>query len=329
MNPRLFRRCLFVAAIATVGLVAVPLPGHAQVDAKLRRIGILGNEDTPLWASFRKGMRKLGYVEGRNLVFASRWSQGRTDRLPALATELVAQRPEVIVASGTQAIRAAKQATATIPIVMAVSAYPDKIGLVESLAHPGGNVTGLSNLAPELHAKRLELLKEIAPRVSRLALIWNPASPVEPYGYQQLRAAAKTVGIEIQSVEVRGPDDLSAAFSTIASLSSDALQAHSNPINFKARQRIADFASTNKVPSIFGARLFVEAGGLMSYAPSFDDLFRRAAVYVDKILKGAHPADLPVEQPVKFELVINLKTAKTLGLTIPQSILLRADRVIE
>lgn len=324
-----FSRRLVIAVVVVAGLFAVPAPARAQAEGTVRRIGILGNEDTPPWAAFRQGMRDLGYVEGRNLEFESRWSEGYTERLPALATELVATHPEVIVASGTQAIRAAKQATTTIPIVMAVSAYPDKLGLVESLAQPGGNVTGLTNLAPELHAKRLELLKEIAPGVSRLALFWNPDSPVEPIGYQNLREAAKVLGIEIQSVEVRSPDAFDSAFARISAMGTDAIQAHANPINFKGRQRIADFALKIRKPSLFGLRLFVQAGGLMSYAPRFDDLFRRASIYVDKILKGAKPADLPVQQPEKFELVINLKTARRLGITVPRSIRLRADRVIE
>ena len=329
MKSCLSRRCVPLATIGVIALLCVPIFAGAQTEEKPHRVGILGNEDTPPWAAFRQGMQKLGYVEGRNVTFESRWSQGRTERLSALALDLVGTQPEVIVASGTQAIRAAKRATTTIPIVMAVSAYPDKLGFVESLAHPGGNVTGLSNLAPELHAKRLELLKEVAPTVSRLALIWNPASPVEPYGYEQLRAAAKTVGIEIQSVEVRSPDDLPSALAALSALGADAVQAHGNPINFKGRRRIADFALTNRMPSIFGEQLFVVAGGLMSYAPNFSRLFQRAAIYVDKILKGAKPADLPVEQPLTYELVVNMKTARTLGVTIPRSVLLRADRVIE
>lgn len=234
-----------------------------------------------------------------------------------------------LVASGTPAVRAAKQATSTIPIVMAVSSYPDKIGLVESLARPGGNVTGLSNVGPELMGKRLELLKEIAPRVSRVAVLWNPASPVEPLGFRETLAAAAVAGVEIQSIEVRTPDDYPAAFATVTASRADALHAFGNPVNIKNRQLIADFALKSRLPGMYEERLFVESGGLLSYAPSFTDLFRRAATYVDKILKGAKPADLPVEQPTKFELVINLKTAKALGLTIPQTVLLRADELIQ
>jgi putative ABC transport system substrate-binding protein len=323
------RQGFMLTAILVLGLVASPALADAQSGPKVYRIGVLGNENTPPWESLRRGLRDLGYVDGRNVAMEWRWSEGRTDRLPVLASELIALRPDVIVASGTQAIRAAKQATSTIPIVMTVSAYPDKLGLVESLAHPGGNVTGLTNVAPELAGKRLELLKEIAPRVSRLAVVWNPASPVEALGLQALLVAAPAAGMEVQSVEVRSPDDFPAAFAAISAKRGEALQAFGNPVNFKGRQAIADFALRNRLPSIFEERLFVEAGGLMSYAPSFNDMFRRAAGYVDKILKGAKPAELPVEQPTKFELVINAKTAKALGLTIPPSLLVRVDQVLE
>ena len=321
-------RRTFIGTLAG-GLLASPFTTFAQQPTKLPRIGILGNEDTQPWQGFRQGLRDFGYVDGRNVTIESRWSEGKTERLPALAIELVQLKVDVIVASSTQAVRAAKQATSTIPIVMAVSSYPDKIGLVESLARPGANVTGLSNVASEVGGKRLQLLREIAPKVSRVAVLWNPASPVEPLGYREMQAAAAAAGVEIQSIEVRTPDDYSAAFASVTGNRADALYAFGNPVNFKNRQLIADFASKSRLPSIYEERLFVESGGLLSYAPSFTDLFRRASTYVDKILKGAKPADLPVEQPTKFELVINLKTAKVLGLTIPPSLLLRADDVIQ
>jgi len=315
---------------ATGALLAAPLADEARPAEKVHRIAILGNtQDAGPWDAFRQGMRDLGYVDGRNISIQSRWSEGKTDRLPALAIELVALRPDVIVASGTQAIRAAKQATTTIPIVMAVSGYPDKIGLVKSLARPGGNVTGLTSFAPDLNGKRLELLKEIAPNVSRMAIIWNPASPLEPLAYRELLAAAPAAGIEILSAEARTPADLPTAFAAVASNGAQALLALANPVNFQGRQLIADFALRRRIPSVHATSVFVEAGGFMSYAPSWNDLFRRAAIYVDKILKGANPAELPVEQPAKFELVINLTTAKAIGLTIPPSILVRADRLIE
>ena len=293
------------------------------------RIGVLGNENNPPWDGFRQGLRDLGYVDGGNLSLEWRWSAGKPDRFPALAMELVALRPDIIVASGTQAVKAAMETTSAIPIVMATSSYPEKIGLVKSLSRPGGNVTGLTNVGPELSGKKLELLKEIAPKVSRVAVLWNPTSTVEPLALQELLSSAPAVSVEIQSVEVRSPDDFSAAFATVSSSRAHALLALGNPINFRGRQLLADFALKNRLPSVYDERLFVDAGGLMSYAPSFTDSFRRAATYVDKILRGAKPADLPIEQPTKFELVINVRTAKTLGLTIPPSLLARADQVIE
>jgi len=318
-----------LTVVLALGLLATPLAADAQQAMKVYRIGVLGNENNPPWDGFRRGLRDLGYVDGRNLSMEWRWSEGKPDRFPALAMELVALRPDVIVASGTQAVRAAMEATSAIPIVMTTSSYPERIGLVKSLSRPGGNVTGLSNVGPELSGKKLELLKEIAPKVSRVAVLWNPASTVEPLALQELLTAAPAVGVEIQSVEVRSPDDFSAAFAAVSSSRVHAMLALGNPINFKGRQLIADFALRNRLPSIYDERLFVDAGGLMSYAPSFTDSFRRAATYVDKILKGAKPADLPVEQPTKFELVINARTAKILGLTIPQSVLLRADEIIQ
>jgi len=321
-------RRAFIGTLAS-GLLAAPLVAEGQPAGKVWRVGILGNENSAPWEAFRRGLRDLGYVGGRNLTMESRWSEGRTERLPALAIELVQLRVDVIVASGTQAVRAAKQATSTIPIVMAVSAHPDKIGLVESLARPGGNVTGLDNVGPDLKGKQLQLLKEVAPKVSRVAVLWNPANLVETFGFKEMVAAAAVIGVEIQSIDVRTPDDYLAAFATVTASRADALYAFGNPVNFKNRQLIADFALKSRLPSIYEERLFVESGGLMSYAPSFTDLFRRAATYVDKILKGAKPGDLPVEQPTKFELIINLKAAKALSLTIPQSLLQRADQVIE
>jgi putative ABC transport system substrate-binding protein len=321
-------RRAFIVTLAG-SLLATPLAAEGQQAGKVWRIGVLGNENSAPWEGFRQGLRDLGYVDGRNVTMQWRWSEGRTDRLPALALELVQLKVDIIVASGTQAVRAAKQATGTIPIVMAVSAHPDKIGLVESLARPGGNVTGLDNVGPDLKGKQLQLLKEVTPKVSRVAVLWNPANLVETFGFKEMMAAAAVIGLEIQSIDVRTPDDYLAAFATVTASRADALYAFGNPVNFKSRQLIADFALRSRLPSIYEERLFVQAGGLMSYAPSFTDLFRRAATYVDKILKGAKPADLPVEQPTKYELVINLKTAKALGLTIPPSLLQRADQVIE
>jgi len=318
-----------LVAILLLTFFAISQSAVAQSPGKIHHVAVLGNENNPPWEGFRRGLRELGYVDGQNITIEWRWSEGKPDRLPGLAREVVALKPDVIVASGTQAIRASKLATSAIPIVMTTSSYPDKIGLVDSLSRPGGNVTGLSNVGPELSGKKLELLKEIAPKVSRVGVVFNPASEVEPLVVQELSAMAPTVGFEIEPVEVRSPDDLSAAFAALSPGRLHALLALGNPINFRGRQLIAEFALKNRLPSIYDERLFVEAGGLVSYAPSFTEAFRRAAIYVDKILKGQKPAELPVEQPTKFEMVINLKTAKALGLTIPPSLLLRADQVIE
>ena len=319
-----------LAAVLVMAVLAVPASSFAQAAAKMYRIAVLGNEESPGWEGFRQGLRDLGYVDGRNVRIDWRWSEGKIDRFPALALEVIALKPDIIVASGTPAGRAAKEATSVIPIVVSGASFPDKTGLVQSLARPGGNITGLSNFAAELAGKKLQLLKEIVPKVSRVAVVWNPANqPVEPLGFQEWLTAAQAAGVETQSVEVRSPDDFSAAFAALSPSRVHALAVHGNPINFRGRQLIADFALKNRLPGIFEDRLFVEAGGLMSYAPNLADLLRRAATYVDKILKGAKPAELPVEQPTKLELAINLKTANALGLTIPPSVLLRADRVIE
>ena len=322
-------RHVLLIALLTIGSLATPAASGAQSAARIHRIAVLGNENNPPWEGFRQGLRDLGYIDGRNVTIEWRWSEGKTDRLPSLATELVALKPDVIVASGTQAVRAAKQVTGAIPIVMTTASYPDKVGLVESLSRPGGNVTGLSNASPDLSGKKLELLKEIAPKTSRVAVVSNPANPVEILAVKELVAVAVVLGLEIQSVEVRSPDDFSAAFAALSSRRVHALLALGNPVNFRGRQLIAEFALKNRLPSMYDEGLFVEAGGLISYAPSFTDLFRRAATYVDKILKGAKPSDLPVEQPTKFELVINVRTATILGLTVPPSLRLRADRIIE
>jgi putative ABC transport system substrate-binding protein len=321
-------RRLFIGTLAG-GLLASPFPTFAQPRPKVPRIGVLGSErDSPPWQGFRQGLRDLGYVDGRNIAIEARWYEGKTDRIPTLAAELAESKVDVIVTSGTQAIRAVKQAASTTPIVMANSAYPDKIGLVDGLARPGGTITGLTNLGPELMSKSFQLLKEIAPKVSRVAVLLNPANPVEALGLKEILAAAPRVGMKIESMAVRTADDYTAAFAVVIASRADALFAFGNPVNFKNRQLIVEFALKSRLPNLFQERLFVEAGGLASYAPSYVDMFTRAATYVDKILKGAKPADLPVEQPSKFELVINATTAKALGISLPQSLLLLADEVI-
>jgi putative ABC transport system substrate-binding protein len=321
------RRVLLGASAG--GLVALARRAAAQTTAKRPRIGVLANQDNPPWQGFRQGLRELGYVEGGNLTIDWRWSEGRPERLPALAAELVALDVDIIVTSGTQAALAAKQATSRIPIVAALLSYPDRMGLVASLARPGGNVTGLTTVSPELAGKRLELLKAIAPAARRVAVLRNPTSPIERLGMDEFQTAAAVLGVQIVPVDAPTPDDFKAAFAAIGAQRAEALVVIGNPVNFKGRQQIAQLALAGKLPSIFEERLFVTEGGLLSYAPDFLEMFRRSAGYVDRILKGAKPADLPVEQPTRFELVINLKTAKALALPIPQALLLRADEVIQ
>jgi len=278
------------------------------------------------WAAFRQGLRELGYVEGQSIRFEARWAQGRPERLPGLAAELVGLRVDVIVTGGGEAARAARQATATIPIVMATGSDPVKLGIVESLARPGGNVTGVNSISSQLMAKRVELLRELLPKISRVAILWDE-TPNARMSVQELEAAARTLGIVIHTVGVRGANDFARAFSEAGG--DRAVIVVASSFMFTERKRIADLALKHRLPTALGAREYVEVGGLFSYAVSYPDQFRRAAPYVDRILRGARPADLPVEQPTTFELVINLKTARALGLAIPPSLLRRADRVIE
>ena len=282
--------------------------------------------------AFRQGLRERGYVEGQNIVVEYRAADGKIERLPGLASDLARLKVDLIVATGTPLARAAQQATTTIPIVSAVMGDPVGDGLVASLARPGGNITGLTFLGPELVPKRLELLKQAVPRVSRVAALWHPGAFGERTNRDMLKeteAAARTLGVQLQLVAVRGPDELDGAFSTMTRARADALIVFPSTMLFSERRRIVDLAAKHRLPSMAMAREFVELGGLIAYGASIPDLIRRGVTYVDKILKGAKPADLPVEQPTKFELVVNLKTAKALGLTIPQSLLLRADEVIK
>jgi putative ABC transport system substrate-binding protein len=297
------------------------------------RIGYLGSSSPslePHWVeAFRQKLHDLGYIEGQNVAIEYRWAEGQDDRLPDLAADLVRLKVDVIVTTGTPGTLAAKQATKTTPIVMASSGDPVQAGLVASLARPGGNVTGFSILG-ELEVKRLELLREAVPKLSRVAVLWNPANPAIMPFYQQTQVAARALHVTLQPVvEVRRVADFEKAFSTIASARPPALMVLVDRLLLAHRTRIVAFAASRRLPGMYGYREYVEAGGLMSYAPSNIDLFRGAAIYVDKILKGTKPADLPVQQPTRFELVVNLKTAKALGLTIPQSVLIRADQVIQ
>ncbi len=333
----MYPRAAGLIATLALGLLAAPLAADAQPATKVHRIGILlpGSPAPPSTPSaaleaFLQGLRDLGYVEGRNIAIEYRYAQGKLDPLQDLAAELVRLNVDVIVTSTTPAIQAAKKATSTIPIVMAAVGDPVVTGLVAGLARPGGNITGLSLLAPELAGKRLELLKETLPRLSRVAVLWNSASPAMVHTFREARVAAEALGVRLQSLEVQGdPTDFERAFSAIAKERPDGLFVTLDPFTSLHRGRIAELAAQHRLPAIYELREFVDAGGLMAYGPSSRDLWRRAATYVDKILKGAKPGDLPVEQPTRFELVINLKTARALGLTIPQSVLLRADHLIE
>jgi len=324
----------FIQAIAG-GLLAAPFAAEAQQAAKIARIGYLVGDltaSTHLREAFRQGLRDLGYVESRNLVIEYRSAEGKSERLPALAAELVALKVDVIVAPNTPAALAAKQATRTLPIVFIGVGDPVTSGLVISLARPGGNVTGLSVLSPELVGKWLELLKQAVPGVSRVAALWQPGAMDERSETEMFKGAevaAQALGVRLQFVEARGPADFERAFSDMTRARAGALTVRPAPMFVSERRRLVDLAAKNRLPAVYAWREFVDAGGLMAYGPNLADLYRRAATYVDKILKGAKPGDLPVEQPTKFELVVNLKTAKTLGLTIPPSVLGRADQVIE
>jgi putative ABC transport system substrate-binding protein len=327
------RRWALVVTLALAFLLA-PLAGEAQQTTNVPRIGHLFLQPWSVTGhlrdAFRQGLRELGYVEGQNIVIEFRNAEGRLERLPALAAELVGLKVNVIVAAPEVCIQAAKQATRTIPIVMALSDDPVARGFVASLARPGGNITGLSSLAPELAGKRLQLLREVIPTLSRVAALSEADSPSQPAALREMEAAARALGVQLQSLLVRGPTpDFESAFRAAMSGHASALVNIGGPLAFSHRTRIVDLAAKNRLPVIYGPREYVNVGGLMSYGAALSDLHRRAATYVDKILKGAKPADLPVEQPTKFELAINLKTAKALGLTIPASVLLRADHVID
>jgi putative ABC transport system substrate-binding protein len=328
-------RRTFVAGTGLV-LLAAPLTVEAQQAAKVARIGYLAANlaaDPHAHEAFRQGLRDLGYFEGRNVVIEYRDAEGKVERLPALAAELVALNVDVIVApASTAAAVAAKKATRTLPIVFIGTADPVASGLVSSLARPGGNLTGLSNLAPELVGKWLELLTQAVPGVSRVAALWQPDSLGERTEKETLtraEVAARALGVRLQFVEARAPEDFDRAFSDMTRARAAALTVLTSAMFFGERRRLVDMTAKHRLPAVYQWRDFVNAGGLMSYGPNRPDWYRRAATYVDKILKGAKPGDLPIEQPTKFELVINLKTAKALGLTIPPSLLGRADQVIE
>ena len=325
-------RRTFLASTGAV-LLAAPLAAEAQPVGNVFRIGFLGPGSERVYTdpirSLRAGLHELGYVEGKNSVFEYRFAEDKYERLSDLAAELVRNKADVIVVHSTPGTRAAKQATRTIPIVMVNVADPVGAGLVASLARPGGNITGVSNVDVGLAAKRLELLKEVRPKLSLVGVLRNPNNPSGELQLRETQAAARSLGIEIQLFDVRDRKELDSAFSVMAEARADAFTVMGDPLFLSQQKHIANLATTKRLLSVFARNENVEAGGLMSYGPTFADQFRQAATYVDKILKGAKPGELPVEEPTRMYLVINLKTAKAIGLTIPPSLLARADQVIE
>jgi len=314
-------------------LLAVSVSAQAQQSGKIPRIGFLGNSTLDLEANlvgpFREGLRALGYVEGKNILIEYRWAEGKYERFPALIGELVAQKVEIIVTAGTPASLAVKKAAPSIPLVMIAVGDPIGTGLIESLANPGGNATGLTSMAVDLEGKRLELLREVIPKLSHVAVFWNPTNPFQANSEKELQAAARAFKMKVLSLGVQAPEQFDNAFATIRKERPRALLVLADRLFLHHRTRIMEFAIKNRLPGVYAYVELVEAGGLMSYGPSYADMHRRAATFVDKILKGRKPSDLPVEQPMKFELVINLKAAKQIGLTVPQWTLMKADKVIK
>ena len=324
-------RRIGLAVVLTLGLLA-PVSAKAQPSPSPRRIGILLallSPDSKEAQAFRQGLRDAGYTEGRDVSIEWRWANGDYARLPKLAAELVERKVDVIVADITAAIQEAKRATSTIPIVMAIVADPVGSGLVSNLAHPGGNVTGLSIMLAELGVKRLQLLKETIPMLTRVGVVWNPATPWHARAVENLKGAARTLGVELSFATVAAPDEISPAVSVVSRAHAQAVFVVDGPPLFTHRPAFLRLASQARLPVISGERQYTDEGGLISFGPNYEDQLRRSALYVDKILKGANPGGLPVEQPTKFTLVVNLKTAKMLSLTIPQSVLVRADEIIQ
>ena len=324
------RRAIVVGGLAAL---ATPLGAKAQDPRKVHRIGVLWftvpSVSAPFFEALLYGLQELGYREGRNVTFEQRWAERNPDRYPGLANDLVQRGVDVIVAGNLESSLAARRATASIPIVVTAGGDPVRAGVVTSLARPGGNVTGLSELSPELTPKLVQFLHEAVPRLSRVAVLWNPDNPSSVPTLEEMEGAAQRFRITLQPLVVRKPEDVARAFSALRDDHPDALIVYVIPITYGHRAEILDFVVKRRLPTIYSAREFVDVGGLMSYGPNLRELFRRSATYIDKILRGTKPGDLPVEQPTKFELVINMKTARTLGLTIPPSLLARADHVIE
>jgi putative ABC transport system substrate-binding protein len=326
-------RLIGLAVLVALGLFAAPDGAGAQQSGKVWRVGYLaagfGSENQTNLNVFRQGLRDLGYVDGQNIAIEYRWGEGKYEQLPKLVHELVKMNVDVIVAVNTPSAQAAKETTTKIPIVMIALVDPAAAGLVASLPRPGGNITGLSNIGPELVGKQLELLKEVVPKISRVAVLGNPANPGTAPQLREAKAAAQALGLQLHAVEARGPGELDRAFAAMTSARAEAVLILVDPMLVRHSETIAHLAIKSRLPAVSGTTRHAQAGHLLVYSASRADAYRRAAAYVDKILKGAKPADLPVERPTKFELIINLKTAKALGLTIPQTLLLRADQVIE
>jgi len=335
---------IFIAALA-LGILAAPIPSDGQQPGKVYRIGYLSGNmfapteeahpqrcpttGNPNWQAFVAGLRERGYIPGQNLVIDCRWTMGQDERSPALAVELLSLKPDLFVATSTVKVRGVQQATSTIPIVMTGVINPVERGLVASLARPGGNVTGLTDIPLDVEGKRLELLKEAVPTITRVAVLETPSDRPEPHFFGEREAAARALGVTLQRYTVRDPADFEGVFAAVTKAKAEALFMAAHPFWWHHRHRIIEFAAQRRLPAMYNNRDFVTAGGLMAYDVNAPDILRRVGVYADKIFKGAKPADLPVEQPTKFDLFINLKNANALGLTIPQSLLSRADEVIE
>ena len=319
--------------IIVIGRAAVAWPVGVHAQHKIPRIGFMGNStaalETNLVDAFREGLRELGYEEGRNIAIEYRWADGNYDRFPTLAEELIAARVDAIVTAGTPAALAVKRATTTVPLVMVAVGDPIGTGLVSSLARPGGNLTGLSSIAPDLEGKRLQLLREVLPALSHVAMFVNSLNPFHVSSMKQARAAAQAMGIKLQLHDIPKSEDLDDAFAAIRKERPDALLILADRVFLHNRQRMMDFTNEQRLPNVNAYKELVEVGGLMSYGPSYEDMHKRAAIYVDKILKGTKPADLPIEQPSKFTFIVNLKAAKALGVTVPSQLLGLADQLIE
>jgi putative tryptophan/tyrosine transport system substrate-binding protein len=319
--------------IIVIGRAAVAWPVGVHAQHKIPRIGFMGNStaalETNLVDAFREGLRELGYEEGRNIAIEYRWADGNYDRFPTLAEELIAAKVDAIVTAGTPAALAVKRATTTVPLVMVAVGDPIGTGLVSSLARPGGNLTGLSSIAPDLEGKRLQLLREVVPALSHVAMFVNSLNPFHVSSMKQARAAAQAMGIKLQLHDIPKSEDLDDAFAAIRKERPDALLILADRVFLHNRQRMMDFTNEQRLPNVNAYKELVEVGGLMSYGPSYEDMHKRAAIYVDKILKGTKPADLPIEQPSKFTFIVNLKAAKALGVTVPSQLLGLADQLIE